>query len=256
MTFQEALYELGVRNDTLSQEDKNQLDVNGFLLLHNLIPREIVSQLCDARARVIQRTEPEVRVDGMGIHLYTNIQNEDKAFDICFLQPKVLASIYHVIKKPFRSIGIQTNVFLPGSIGVNMLHSDYLGSPLPPHCYIMCNTIWLLSDFTRDNGCTRVVPGSHRWGRTPQEVIHDPTQSHPQEVLLTGELGSVIIFNGHIWHSATKNKVQQERMTINSFWRTIDYFGSKKDAHWGTLNRHTCDRLLPQARQLFLRENV
>ena len=32
----------------------------------------------------------------------------------------------------------------------------------------------------------RVVPGSHRWGRRPQEALADPQAPHPDEVLVTG----------------------------------------------------------------------
>ena len=43
------------------------------------------------------------------------------------------------------------------------LHADDQLIPLPkPHVPIICNTMWALTDFTADNGATRLVPGSHR----------------------------------------------------------------------------------------------
>ena len=41
MTFQEALYALGVRENTLSDEEKFRLDQDGFLRFPNLISAEI-----------------------------------------------------------------------------------------------------------------------------------------------------------------------------------------------------------------------
>ena len=41
MTFQEALYALGVRENTLSDEEKFRLNQDGFLPLPNLIPAEV-----------------------------------------------------------------------------------------------------------------------------------------------------------------------------------------------------------------------
>jgi hypothetical protein len=55
----------------------------------------------------------------------------------------------------------------------------------------------LLERFTPDNGATRLVPGSHRWGRRPQDVLADPMAPHPQEVLLLGRAGSVAVMNSH-----------------------------------------------------------
>jgi hypothetical protein len=54
----------------------------------------------------------------------------------------------------------------------------------------------LLERFTPD-GATRLVPGSHRWGRRPQDVLADPMAPHPQEVLLLGRAGSVAVMNSH-----------------------------------------------------------
>ena len=49
------------------------------------------------------------------------------------------------------------------------LHADDQLIPLPkPHVSIICNSMWALTDFTIENGATRMVPGSHRAERSPQ----------------------------------------------------------------------------------------
>ena len=48
-------------------------------------------------------------------------------------------------------------------------HSDDGSIPLPrPHVPIACVAIWALTDFTHENGATRIVPGSHRRSRPRQ----------------------------------------------------------------------------------------
>src|SRR5215472_2476277 len=49
----------------------------------------------------------------------------------------------------------------------------------------VCNTVWMLDDFTVENGPLRVIPGSHCWGKVPQQVLSDPYATHPQEILVT-----------------------------------------------------------------------
>ena len=48
MTLQEALYELGVHDDTLSQAEKAHLDSEGYVLLPNILSAAQVAAICRA----------------------------------------------------------------------------------------------------------------------------------------------------------------------------------------------------------------
>ena len=69
------------------------------------------------------------------------------------------------------------------------------GGPVEPGDYQVCNSIWLLDDFTASNGATRVVPGSHRARTVPRLALADPAAEHPDQVLVTGPAGTVVVFN-------------------------------------------------------------
>ena len=64
----------------------------------------------------------------------------------------------------------------------------------------VCNVVWMLDDFTAENGAPRYVPGTHRSGRLPQDVLPDPAAAHPDEALITGRAGDVVVMNAHLWH--------------------------------------------------------
>ena len=70
----------------------------------------------------------------------------------------------------------------------------------------VCNSVWMLDDFTVDNGALRVVPGSHRWKTLPQDVLDDCFAAHPEQTLITGRAGSVVVMNAHIWHAGLENR--------------------------------------------------
>lgn len=97
------------------------------------------------------------------------------------------------------------------------LHVDW-SEAVAPDNFQVCNSIWLLDDFTEENGATRVVPGSHRFGKIPQEVMDDSSQPHPDEVLLLGEAGTVVIFNSHTWHGGTFNRSGDYRRALHSYF--------------------------------------
>ena len=105
----------------------------------------------------------------------------------------------------------------------------------------------MLSDFTESNGATRVVPGTHLGGRAP-DVLEDPAAPHPEERLVPGEAGTVVVINSHMWHGTTRNDSDQARHSLTSF------FCRRDDPHMvfsSALSREAAARLSPEARRLF-----
>lgn len=86
----------------------------------------------------------------------------------------------------------------------------------------MCNTIWLLDDFTENNGATRIVPGTHTSKILPQDALEDPTLQHPDEIKIIAPAGSVFIFNSHVWHGGTTNHTNNFRRSIHSYFCALE----------------------------------
>ena len=61
------------------------------------------------------------------------------------------------------------------------------------------------TNFGDDNGATRFVPGSHLWSAVPPDLLGDLKADYPGQVLACGPAGSMIIFNGSVWHGHTAN---------------------------------------------------
>jgi ectoine hydroxylase-related dioxygenase (phytanoyl-CoA dioxygenase family) len=90
------------------------------------------------------------------------------------------------------------------------LHADDQLIPLPkPHVSIICNTMWALTDFTVDNGATRLVPGSHRADRSPLP-FGEPVETIAAEM----PAGSVLVFDGSIWHGGGANRTAEARLGV------------------------------------------
>ena len=77
----------------------------------------------------------------------------------------------------------------------------------------LLNTMWMLTDFTRENGATGVVPMSHLSGRcTPFPGM---TAEHPLVRPITGTAGSVFMWYGGTFHTARPNLSDQVRVGLN-----------------------------------------
>lgn len=72
----------------------------------------------------------------------------------------------------------------------------YFSEPRPP---LVLQAIWALSDFTSNNGATRVVPGSHEWSLTRTQA---PAGSSIQATM---GAGSLLLFLGRTLHGAAAN---------------------------------------------------
>jgi ectoine hydroxylase-related dioxygenase (phytanoyl-CoA dioxygenase family) len=72
------------------------------------------------------------------------------------------------------------------------------------------NVMWAVTDFTRHNGGTRIVPGSHLTGVNP-----DPTVPHRvTTIALEVRAGQAVVFDGRLWHSTGANRTQEPRYGI------------------------------------------
>ncbi len=59
------------------------------------------------------------------------------------------------------------------------------------------NGSWVLTDYTKDNGCIAFVPGSHRRTRQPK-----PGEGVDEVIPLETPAGSLVVWNGNLWHGA------------------------------------------------------
>lgn len=77
---------------------------------------------------------------------------------------------------------------------------------------LMINMIVMLDEFTISNGATKIIPGSHKHEEMPCQEYLDK-ESH----YVTGEAGSVLLFDSNVWHSASKNLSGEPRraLTLN-----------------------------------------
>jgi ectoine hydroxylase-related dioxygenase (phytanoyl-CoA dioxygenase family) len=93
------------------------------------------------------------------------------------------------------------------------LHADW-GPRAPRGPFHFFNSLWLLDEFASDNGSTRVVPGTHRHARPIDKTLSSPASHHPDEQQVLAPAGSVLLFNGHLWHSGTCNTTGKPRRVI------------------------------------------
>ena len=80
--------------------------------------------------------------------------------------------------------------------------------PFPMGYEVQCNTIWAMSDFTAENGATRVIPGSHLY-EDKLQLGHEDCEAAEMPA------GSVFVYTGAVYHGGGANRSKATRYGLN-----------------------------------------
>jgi ectoine hydroxylase-related dioxygenase (phytanoyl-CoA dioxygenase family) len=204
----------------MTPAERSQLDERGYVLLEHFMGPELLAALRERLQALYEdegdRAGHEFRQEPHA-HRLANLVNKGEVFGRAITMPGLLEGVRHVLGPDIKLSSLNARSADPHSCDGQPLHVDMAALP-DTRGYWVCNTIWLIDDFTPDNGATRVVPGSHRWATRPQDVLADPMAPHPDEVLVLGPAGSVAIMNSHLWHGGTANRTSTPRMAMHAFF--------------------------------------
>lgn len=227
------LASLGVTPEALTAGEWAALDRDGYVVLEDVLDaagiaamRSAIDERLDAARRDLTKKH------GGTLHL-DDVLDAGPAFDAAWSSPRVLAAVAHVLGPDFHVSAAGFRGPKPG-YGAQALHADDV--PLgPSDPYRVATAIVPLVDFTNRNGATRVVPGSHR------EPVRDASPEsgvpYPGERIVTARAGAAIVFNGHLWHSGTKNDTVERRDALQIVYRVRGGRGSALNVSNATLDR-------------------
>jgi ectoine hydroxylase-related dioxygenase (phytanoyl-CoA dioxygenase family) len=153
------------------------------------------------------------------------------------------------IEKALKQLGVTElngRDAMPG-YGQQGFHADWQHKYDGKH-FSVVNSIWMLDDFTTENGATCVIPGNHLLQGLPREQLDDPMATHPQEKLILAPAGSVEIFNAYLWHGGTKNRSNSTRLGLHCFYTARENPQQLNQVEY--LRKTTYDRISPAARYI------
>jgi ectoine hydroxylase-related dioxygenase (phytanoyl-CoA dioxygenase family) len=234
----------------LTPAQRQQLDELGFLVIEEYLRPPELARL---RERIEQLFEEEGENAGAefkkepGARRLANCVDKGEIFEQCIAMPEILEGTRVVLGERFKLSSLNVRSADPRTGDAQPLHAD-MGAIADSQGYWVSNTVWMIDEFTRDNGAIRAVPGSHRWNRLPQDALADTRAPHPDEQIITGPPGTVVIMNAHCWHGGTANRTDRPRTAMHSFYCRWD----KPQQQWQKklLRDETKARLTPSLRLL------
>jgi hypothetical protein len=202
-------YSVIAAESDLPPEAARQLRNAGFVVLPGPVVRGGCRALSGAYDRAVAAADPaDVSVrSSTRVHDFVNRGPE---FDGIYIYRPLLAACCQVIGRPFKLSTMLARTLDPGA-PAQPLHVDVErgadGWPL-------VGFIVMVDDFHAENGATRFVPSSHLLPQEPAEWAGDAAGPDGGEVLAGGPAGSIIVFNGSVWHGHTANRTARRRRSI------------------------------------------
>jgi hypothetical protein len=102
-------------------------------------------------------------------------------------------------------------IAIGGGQGAQPIHRDQWAFdffPFPHGYEVQCNTIWAMTDFTDENGATRIVVGSNH---AEDGVVYQASDTEPAVM----ERGSALFYSGSVYHGGGANRTETPRVGLN-----------------------------------------
>ena len=185
---------------------------DGYTIVERVLDGDAIAALRDDVRRLERElaTQPAANpFEGVRTLRIYNLLVHGAIYHQIPVHPRVLPIIEGVLDRGCLVSSLSSIDIGAGEIA-QPLHADDQLIPLPkPHVSIICNTMWALTDFTEANGATRLVPGSHKADRSP-EPFGEPALTIAAEM----PAGSVLVFDGSLWHGGGANRTSERRLGI------------------------------------------
>jgi len=188
-----------------------RIERDGYSIIENAIDPALLDQL----AQTLDRLEVELDArpatnlfEGQKTVRIYNLLARGAIFERIPVHDAILPIVERVLDRGCLVSSLSSIAIDPGETA-QPVHADDMLIPLPrPHVPLVCNTMWAVTDFSAENGATCVVPGSHRLDHAPE--LGRAYDTIPAEM----KRGSVLVFNGSLWHGGGENRTDRRRVGI------------------------------------------
>lgn len=216
-----------------------QLRDDGFTVLAPERSAPDIAALATAYDAAVAAAEPRDIGGGRTTVRVWDFVNRGPSFDSLYLVEPVLAACRQVIGAPFKLSTMHSRA-LKARAPADTLHVDFARQPqdCARDAWPMVGFIVMIDEFRAANGATRFLPGSHR------EVV---PPGAGKAVPACGPAGSIIVYNGSVWHGHGANAMDQPRRSIQGAYIRRDATGFDLAAR---MLPETLDRISPLARYL------
>ena len=208
---------------------------DGFVIIPGPVPKAKLPELANTYDRaVLQADHDDISVGGSTTRV-SDFVNRYSMFDCLYVHLPVLEACCRVIGQPFKLSTMHARTLRPRT-PAQKLHLDF---PRDAEGWPMVGFIFMIDEFRPNNGATCFAPGSQGVETAPDSSLLVPA---------CGPVGSVIVYNGSVWHGHGANETDDPRRSIQgAYIRRTEKSGGNLPAR---MRPETLDRVGSLAKYL------
>jgi ectoine hydroxylase-related dioxygenase (phytanoyl-CoA dioxygenase family) len=208
---------------------------DGFVVIPGPVPNTKLAEFANSYDRAVLQADPADIAFGSTTTRITDFVNRHVDFDDLYIYPPILAACCSVIGQPFKLSTMHARTLRP-RMPAQKFHVDF---PNDAEGWPMVGFILMVDEFRPDNGATCFAPGSQGLETCPAPYDFVP---------VCGPAGSMVVFNGSVWHGHGTNQTDEPRRSIQGA------FIRRTEKSWvdlpARMRSETLYRLSPLARYL------
>jgi hypothetical protein len=260
---------------TEAEQLARQVGERGYCILPEVIPAAVVGAVCaDVLGVDSAHSRPDASPNRGAV---SGLINHTQSFTPYLADPRLLWLTTALLGEHVRISYTSTIISYPGAQRLKWhadwpFNQDNAGHIRAPYADVLVHltSIWMLTDFTVENGATLIVPGSHRQSNNPTGGNGvDGMAPNPEEISITGPAGTVMVMDSRTWHATPSNHSEDTRVGLAIRWapwwlnldilmpgsderaRMVDEVEGAKDNQVPAVKPEVFARLSPAVKPLF-----
>ncbi len=222
---------------------------NGYFILPGLMSRKEAAEARSLAVAEASKPNPSgnsARNQRIRHGSARQLFHQGEIFERLVQEPTIIGVAEALLGDDMTLSSYSCRVMWPGATEMGV-HVDYpywaMPGPYAVRPPLMLQVVWMLQDFTENNGATMVMPGSQMLAAQP-----DAERFQREAVMVTGMAGTAIVSHGLLWHDTSQNRTEEPRVSL-----LINY-GNKVirplDPEIGKVPPQVLERATPKLRQL------
>ena len=200
-------------DDNNKQTHLQEIEERGYTIIKNAFDVALADEIRDALLQ-IEKSDDIVPAENLfeghrTVRIY-NLLARHPIFQKAPINKNILPLVEGVLDEGCLISSLSSIAIASGETPQPIHADDQLIGLTRPHKPIVCNSMWALTDFTEENGATRLVPGSHKFDQFPE---YGPN-IHYDTIAAEMKRGSVLVWNGSLWHGGGANTTEERRIGL------------------------------------------